>query len=580
MYDLKIVNGDVVDGTGSPRRRVDIAVKDGRIVRVGEGLTGDAVETIDATGTIVTPGFVDCHTHYDGQVTWDEALEPSACHGVTTIVMGNCGVGFAPVVPGREDWLIQLMEGVEDIPGTALSEGMTWGWESFPEYLDALAERRFGIDVATQIAHGPLRAYVMGDAGANNKPASATDIGAMARLVREALEAGAVGFSTSRTTGHRAMSGEPVPGTFAAEAELFGIAREMAKVGRAVFELAPAGIAGEDLLAPGREIDWMRRLSIDTGLPVSFGMLQFDQAPTMWRELLAESLRARDEGAELYPQVAGRAFGMMVGWQTRHAFSGRASYKQLEASTESFASLVAALRDPANRARILADVDPPTRAVPFDGTRRLVQTSLHKLFPVEGSVDYEPTSDRSVLARATALGLDPLAHLYDLMCADDGHALFLLPLFGYADGNLDSVREMLTHPTSVSGLGDGGAHCRLICDASIPTFMLTHWARDRTRGEQLPLEWVVRKQTRDPAELFGLSDRGVIAPGKRADLNVIDHRNLRLHAPRMAHDLPAGGGRLLQDASGYVATIVDGVIVRRDDAPTGARPGRLVRAAR
>jgi N-acyl-D-aspartate/D-glutamate deacylase len=376
------------------------------------------------------------------------------------------------------------------------------------------------------------------------------------------------------------MSGEPVSGTFAAEAELFGIAREMAKVGRALFELAPAGIAGEDLLAPGREIDWMRRLSIDTGLPVSFGMLQFDQAPTMWRELLAESLRARDQGAELYPQVAGRAFGMMVGWQTRHAFSGRASYKELEAQADSFESLMDALRDPANRARILADADAPLRAVPFDGTRWLVQASLHKLFPVERTVDYEPTADRSVLAAANALGVDPLAHLYDLLCADDGHALLLLPLFGYAEGNLDAVREMLTHPTSVSGLGDGGAHCRLICDASIPTFMLTHWTRDRTRGEQLPLEWVVRKQTRDPAELFGLTDRGTIEPGKRADLNVIDHRNLTLHAPRMAYDLPAGGGRLLQDASGYVATIVNGVIVRRDDAPTGARPGRLVRATR
>jgi N-acyl-D-amino-acid deacylase len=580
MYDLKIVNGDLVDGTGAPRRRADIAVKDGRIVRVGEGIEGDAVETIDATGKIVTPGFVDCHTHYDGQATWDETLEPSACHGVTTIVMGNCGVGFAPVAPGREDWLIQLMEGVEDIPGTALSEGMTWGWESFPEYLDTLAGRRFGMDVATQIAHGPLRAYVMGDAGANNEPASPADIDVMARLVREALEAGAVGFSTSRTTGHRAMSGEPVPGTFAAEAELFGIARAMAKAGRAVFELAPAGIAGEDLLAPGREIDWMRRLSIDTGLPVSFGMLQFDQAPTMWRELLAESLRARDDGAALYPQVAGRAFGMMVGFRTRHAFSARASFRELEARADSFESLIDALRDPVNRARILADTDPAPRPVPFDGTSRLVRTSLHKLFPVHDTVDYEPTADRSVLAVATALGVDPLTYLYDLMCAGDGNALFLLPLFGYAEGNLDAVREMLTHPTSVSGLGDGGAHCRLICDASIPTFMITHWTRDRTRGERLPLEWVVRKQTHDPAELFGLSDRGTIAAGKRADLNVIDHANLRLHAPRTAGDLPAGGRRLLQDASGYAATIVNGVIVRRDDAPTGARPGRLVRAGR
>lgn len=579
MLDLRIINGEIVDGTGTPRFRGDVAVKDGRIVQIADRIDADAAETIDATDRIVTPGFVDCHTHYDGQVTWDSALEPSAAHGVTTVVMGNCGVGFAPVQPGREDWLIELMEGVEDIPGAALSAGLTWGWESFPDYLDVLDRRRFTVDVATQIAHGPLRAYVMGDAGARNEIASPDDIAVMARLVREAIEAGAVGFSTSRTLGHRAMNGEPVPGTFAAEAELFGIARAMAGVRRSVFQLAPAGIAGEDLLAPGREIDWMVRLSSETGLPVSFGLLQFDHAPTLWREMMAASLRALDTGAVLRPQVAGRAFGMMVGLQTRHAFSNRSAYKAIEASTGSLDERVAMLRRPEVRRAILADHDPEPRPVPFDGLSRLVQNSLHKLFPLASVPDYEPVAEQSVRATASARGLDPLEHLYDLLCEDDGRALLVLPVFNYSEGNLDSVREMLTHPAGVSGLGDGGAHCGLICDASIPTFMLTHWARDRTRGEGLPLEWVVRKQTADPAELFGLDDRGTITVGRRADLNVIDHAGLTLHAPRVAYDLPAGGRRLLQDATGYVATIVNGVVVRRDDQPTDARPGRLVRAS-
>jgi N-acyl-D-amino-acid deacylase len=580
VYDLKITGGTVVDGTGNDRFAADVAVKDGVIVAIGAHLDGDAAETIDANGAIVTPGFVDVHTHYDGQVTWDELLEPSTGHGVTTIVTGNCGVGFAPVRPGTEQWLIQLMEGVEDIPGTALTEGMAWNWETFPDYLDALDERKLSIDVGTQIAHGAVRAYVMGERGAKNEPATSDDIAAMASIVREAIEAGALGFSTSRTLGHRAMDGEPVPGTFAAEDELFGIGRAMAKAGRSVFELAPMGASGEDLVAPHKEVDWMRRLSAEIGLPVSYALLQVDPAPTLWRELMDESLRAFDDGAQIYPQVAGRPFGMLIGFQGHHAFSKRPTFRALAAQSTSLDELAAKLREPAMRAQILAEDDLPAEPVLFDGLNKLVQGAASRLYVLGNPPDYEPGPERTVAALAAQRGVDPLGLMYDLFCEDGGRALLMLPLLNYSDGNLDAVHDMLTHPAGVMGLSDGGAHCGMICDASIPTFMLTHWARDRARGPRLPLEWVVKKQTHDTAQLFGLGDRGTVEAGKKADLNVIDHRNLSLEPARMERDLPAGGRRLLQGARGYKATIVSGTVTRRDGADTGARPGHLLRGAR
>jgi N-acyl-D-amino-acid deacylase len=579
MYDLKIIGGTVVDGTGSDRFVGDVAVKDGKIVAVAAHLDGEATESIDAAGLLVTPGFVDCHTHYDGQVTWDEVLDPSTGHGVTTIVTGNCGVGFAPVRPGSQEWLIQLMEGVEDIPGTALTEGMTWNWESFPEYLDALDDRKLSIDVGTQIAHGAVRAYVMGERGARNEPATSDDIAAMARIVREAIEAGALGFSTSRTLGHRAMDGEPVPGTFAAEDELFGIGRAMAQGGRSVFELAPMGAGGEDIVAPHKEVDWMRRLSAEIGMPVSYALLQVDAAPTLWRELMDESLRAFDDGAQIYPQVAGRPFGMLIGFQTHHAFSKRPTFKALAAESSSLADLVAKLRAPATRAQILGEDDLPPEPVLFDGLNKLLQVATNRLYVLGNPPDYEPGTERTVAAIAGERG-DPLGLLYDLFCEEDGRALLMLPMLNYSDGNLDAVHDMLTHPAGVMGLSDGGAHCGMICDASIPTFMLTHWARDRVRGPKLPLEWVIKKQTADTASLFGLGDRGTLQVGMKADLNVIDHRNLALMQARMAYDLPAGGRRLLQEARGYKATIVSGAVTRRDGVDTGARPGRLLRGAR
>jgi N-acyl-D-amino-acid deacylase len=472
------------------------------------------------------------------------------------------------------------MEGVEDIPGTALTEGMQWDWESFPQYLDALDRRRHSIDIGTQIAHGAVRAFVMGERGARNQPASSDDIAAMGRIVQEAIEAGALGFSTSRTLGHRAIDGEPVPGTFAAEEELFGIGRAMARGGRSVFELAPMGAGGEDLIAPHKEVEWMCRLAGEIGMPVSFALLQIDAAPTLWRELMDASLGATERGAPVYPQVAGRPFGMLTGFQTLHAFRKRPTYLRLAQSLP-FDELARQLREPQVRTAILDETDTADdRSILFDRMTGAIQASLHKIYVLGSPPDYEPTRDNTVLALAKAKGVDPLTLLYDLYCEQDGRSLLMMPIFNYFDANLDAVREMFTHPAGVAGLGDGGAHCGMICDASIPTFLLTHWVRDRVRGPKLGLEWVVKKQCADTARLYGLNDRGTLTAGMKADINVIDLAALTLHAPRLAHDLPAGGRRLLQDASGYVATIVSGEAIRRNGADTGARPGKVLRGAR
>jgi len=586
MYDMKIVGGTVVDGTGADRYRADIGIKDGKIVEVrrrtngDDQLGGEAAETIDATDLIVAPGFVDIHTHYDGQATWDNLLEPSSGHGVTTIVAGNCGVGFAPVRPGSEEWLIKLMEGVEDIPGTALTEGMTWGWESYPEYLDVVGKHQFAIHVGSQVAHGAVRAYAMGERGARNEPATPEDIAAMSRLVREAIEAGALGFSTSRTIAHQAMDGEPVPGTFAAEDEVFGLGRAMAAGGQAVFELAPQGAAGEDIVAPKKELEWMRRLGAEIERPLSFALIQVDADPNLWREQLDISAAAHAAGSQLYPQIAARPFGMLLGFPGHHGFTHRPTYRKLKAEC-SHEELAHRLAEPAVRAAILSEDDLPIDpSLLFDGMFMLVKHSLDRIYHLGDPPDYEPTPDCTVAAIARDRGEDPMHTLYDLMLEADAGSMLMLPFFNYADGNHDAIREMLLHPAGVLGLSDGGAHCNLICDASFPTFLLTHWARDRHRGEKLPLEYLVRKQSRDTAHLFGLTDRGTIELGKKADINVIDMNALRLLPARMAYDLPAGGQRLVQGASGYAATIVSGAVTRRNGVDTGARPGRLVRGVR
>jgi N-acyl-D-amino-acid deacylase len=579
MYDLIIRGGKIVDGTGREPYLGDVAVSNGLIAAVGEVVEGEATQVIDATDRLVTPGFVDIHTHYDGQVTWDDQMSPSSGHGVTTLVMGNCGVGFAPVRPGQEDWLIQLMEGVEDIPGTALVEGMSWGWETFPEYLDVLEQRRLSVDVGTQVAHGAVRGYVMGERGARNEPATPEDIAQMRAIVREAIEAGALGVTTSRVLGHRAMDGEPVPGTFAAHDELFALGYALRDAGTGVFELAPAGADGQDVIKAPVEMAWMRKLSAEIGRPVTFAMNQVSDDPEQWRMLLNESLEACGDGSQCYPQVAARPFGMLLGLQTHQAFAKRPTFVAL--AHLPLPELVARLREPEVRAAILAEENLPTDySLMWDGMAAAIEGFLSRVYPLGTIPDYEPRPEHSVIKLAKAKGVTPLELFYDLMLEDEGRAMMILPMYNYAWESHDVIREMLLHPQSVSGLSDGGAHCGMICDASIPTYMLTHWARDRSRGERLPLEFVVKKQTKDTATLYGLGDRGSLEVGLRADLNVIDFDNLRLNAPWMAHDLPAGGRRLLQDADGYDYTIVAGEVTRDHGKDTGARPGRLLRGAR
>ena len=570
MHDLVIRGGTIVDGTGAAPRTGDVAIDDGRVTEVG-GKAGAAEREIDADGQIVTPGFVDIHTHYDGQVTWDPYLTPSSWHGVTTVVMGNCGVGFAPVKPDKHDWLIGLMEGVEDIPGTALSEGITWEWETFPEYLDALERKSHALDFCTQIAHGAVRAYVMGDRGAKNEPATPDDIAQMATIVKEAIRAGALGFSTSRTIVHRAIDGEPVPGTFAAEDELFGIGRALGELGQGVFELAPAGAAGEDLAGPEREMAWMRRLGKEIRRPLSFALIQHDQDPKHYAKMLELCSEARKEGSIVVPQVAGRPTSMLMGWQaTVHPFLENPTFKALDGLP--WEQKLARLRDPAVRQKMLTeDVEFSEPIVAF------ILSSFHKLFPLGDPPDYEPTADMSLQAVASREGKDPKEVAYDMLMQRDGQELLYFPIFNYSDGNMDSTLEMLRHPVAAIGLSDGGAHCGVICDASTPTYMLTHWVRDRERGERIPLEWAVMKQTRDTAALYGLNDRGTLEPGKKADVNVIDFDNLALRAPAMAFDLPGDARRLIQRADGYSATIVTGEVAFENGEPTSNLPGKLVR---
>ena len=574
MFDLLITGGTVVDGTGAPARVADVGITDGLITAVGDLTGSSARKIIDATGLLVTPGWVDIHTHYDGQVTWDSELAPTSWHGVTTIVAGNCGVGFAPAHPDKHDWLIGLMEGVEDIPGTALAEGISWEWETFPEYLDALDRRRWTMDVGTQISHGAVRAYVMGDAGARNEPADADQIRAMAAIVKEAIAAGALGFSTSRTIAHRAIDGEPVPGTYAAEDELFGIGQALGDLGSGVFELAPMGVAGEDVTDAPTEMAWMRRLSAAIRRPVSFALLQVDPAPGLWKDMMDASLDAVAEGADLWPQVAGRPTGILTGHHTTFClFDQIPAYAVLKEQALSPAALFEALSDPATREEIVSySPDDPEVAAAFAG-------AFDKTFVLGDPPDYEPGPERSLSGLARASGTRPLDVAYDAMMQDGGWGLLYLPILNYSDGDLEPTLAMLQHPRAALGLADGGAHVGTICDASMPTFMLTHWVRDRTRGDRLPLEWIVKKQTQDTARLYGLNDRGTLEPGMLADVNVIDFDHLALEPPKVANDLPAGGRRLVQRARGYVATIKRGAVTFSGGEATGELPGQLIRGA-
>lgn len=565
-HDLVIRGGFVVDGAGKPGRDADIAVDNGRIVQVGE-VSGTGTEEVDARGKLVAPGFVDIHTHYDGQVTWGDALSPSSNHGVTTAIMGNCGVGFAPVRDADHDRLIRLMEGVEDIPFPVLAEGLPWNWESFPDYLDSLEDRVFDIDFGAQLPHAALRVYVMGDRGANREEASDDDIAAMAALAKSAVEAGALGFSTSRTLNHRTSDGQPTPTLTASEQELTGIAMALGEAGKGVLQFV------SDFNDPQKEAAMLRRIVERSGRPLSVSLAQADVSPDGWRLLLGEIESAAAAGLDMRAQVGPRPVGLLLGLElTLNPFSGHPIYQSI--AQQSFEARLAALRDPAFRERLLNDQ--PDAENPFV---KSILRSFGKMFVLGDPPDYEPTADKTVAAIAETRGTTPEAVALDLMLADDGRGMLYLPFLNYAEGNLDPVRTMLESPASLPGLSDGGAHVGMICDGSFPTTLLTHWARDRSRGDTLPLEFLIKRQCHDTAAWVGLKDRGLLQPGYRADLNVIDYDGLTLHTPHIVHDLPAGGRRLMQTATGYEATIVAGQVIQRAGVSTGAKPGRLVRGA-
>jgi N-acyl-D-aspartate/D-glutamate deacylase len=564
-FDLVVRGGTVVDGTGVEPRTADVAVRDGRIVAVGS-VSGRGWREIDAAGLLVTPGFVDIHTHYDGQATWDDRLSPSCFHGVTTAVMGNCGVGFAPCRPEHRELLIRLMEGVEDIPGAVLTEGLDWRWQSFPEFLAALESRPHDIDFATQVPHAALRVFAMGERGANREPANADDIAVMARLAHEGVRAGALGFSTSRTLNHRTSDGQPTPTLTADEDELTGIAMALAEAGAGVLQVV------SDFKDLGAEWGMLRRIVERSRRPLSVSLVQNDRRPAAYRAILAAIDEAANDGLAVKAQVCGRAVGIVLGLEcSLNPFAGNPVYRDI--ARLPLNERCARLRDPELRAKLLA----ANRDV--GGMAGALMQQWGKMFALAQTPDYEPTAEQSIAARAAARGVTPAEAALDVMLERGGKGLLYVPFLNYAEGSLDPALEMMKHAHTVLGLGDGGAHVGMICDGSLPTFMLTHWARDRTRGERLALPWVIKAQTADTARAVGLCDRGVLAPGYRADLNVIDYERLTLPAPEVVADLPAGGRRLLQRAGGYVATVVRGEVVYERGEPTGALPGRLVRGA-
>jgi len=581
MLDTKIQGAKIVDGTGAPAESGDIGIRDGRIVARGK-ISEDAHEVIDADGALATPGWVDVHTHYDGQVTWDDQIDPSASHGVTTVVMGNCGVGFAPVHRGQEAELIELMEGVEDIPGTALYEGMPWGeWESFPEYLDFLASREYALDVGAQLAHGALRNYVMGQRGRDNEDPTAEDLTRMCALVEEAMRAGAVGFSTSRTIGHRSIGGDPVPGTFAEADELLALAEAMQRAGSGVFELIPASTVGKLESLGGEKFSLLEEFELikqigRVGRPVTFTTVQIPDFPDTWQDYLRGAAEENAKGSNLRPQVASRPIGFVTSLQTYHMFQRRETY--LKIADLPLEQRVKEMQKPEVRAAILSDADVPVNQPgAMANIHGLLSQVAPILFPITMPIDYEPDPSQMLGTRATAEGRPIHEVVYDFLLENGGDSFAILLGSNYMAFNHDVIHTMLSDPNTVTGLSDAGAHVNLIFDAVAPTYQLVHWVRDRTRGERLPIELIVQKQSQTNAELYGLLDRGSLEVGKRADLNLIDFDRLSLGALEVHRDLPAGGSRILQGATGYLATYVNGVRTRENDRDTGARPGRLAR---
>ena len=566
-FDIVIRGGSIADGEGGALFTADVAIKGGVIAEIGT-VAGKGAEEIDARGKLVTPGFVDIHTHYDGQVTWDNHLSPSSGHGVTSLLMGNCGVGFAPCRPDQRETMIDVMEGVEDIPGIVMAEGLPWSWETFPEYMDTLETRRMDVDFGAQVPHIPIRVYVMGKRGVAREPAKPADIARMAELVKEGIEVGALGFTTSRSVGHRTASGDVVPSTTAAEDELLGIGLALKELGRGLIHAATDfdtsnGLSSEFML--------LKRVAAATGRPFFFPLLEYPDAPDRWRWLLQETQKANAEGISMYGQVVGRPVGVLYGLElSSNPFSGCPSYKAI--AHLPLAERVAEMRKPEVRARILSEE-------PYLEDERVLNMSrsITEMYPMGNPPNYSPDEKDRFDNKAKTLGLDdPFEVAYDALLEDDGHAIIYQPARNFTYYNLDVVREMLTSEGTVLGLGDGGAHLGRICDGSMQTFMLAYWTRDR-KGEKLDLSWTIKKMTSEPADLIGWRDRGRIRRGYKADINVIDYDKLTLHPPHAVYDLPAGGCRLQQKADGYVATILSGVVTFRDGVPTGELPGRLVR---
>lgn len=563
MYDLVIRGGTIIDGTGNDRFEADVGVKDGKVAAIGQ-ITEKGVEEIDATGKLVTPGWVDIHTHYDGQATWDPLLAPSSWHGVTTVVMGNCGVGFAPVKPQDRDFLIELMEGVEDIPGAALSEGIDWTWETFPEYLDALEAMPRAIDVATQVPHGAIRAYVMGERCSDDYAPSKDEVDEMAALVREGVEAGALGFSASKTLLHKDIHGKYSPGTFSGNEEMLALGLGMKDLNNAVFELV------SDHLGDDKEWEWVTDFQKQTGLTVT---LIATTAPAYENnKMYGLAEQARKEGREIRPQAAGRPTGVLHGLQSSfHAFVGHPTWRS-ELADLDHEALVERMQDPKIKALILSE-ESVIKSGPMQDLARL----MGQVFPLGENPNYEPDAEDSVAGIAEARGMDPMEVMYDLLVAGGGKELFYQPLGGYQNYSLNGQKKLLEHPNVLFGLSDGGAHCGVIADAGMPTFIMTHWGRDRTKGDKMELEFIVNALTAKTAEVYGMFDRGLIKEGMIADFNVIDFEALRLFRPEAVFDLPTGGRRLVQRAEGYEATIKAGEVIFRNGEHTGALPGKLVR---
>ena len=559
---LVIRNGTIVDGAGGEPYGADILLRDGVIAEIGHIATkGD--REIDAAGKLVTPGFVDIHTHYDGQAIWSNRFDPSSCNGVTTVMIGNCGVGFAPCRPEQRDIMVALMEGVEDIPEVVLTEGLPWNWETFPDFMDRMAERQYDMDVVAQVPHAAVRVYVMGDRGANLEPATPEDRAEMARLTVEGIKAGALGFSTSLAIFHQTLDGRHTPTYGVAEEELGAVAEAMGKLGVGWFQLI------SDFDDPVGEFNMLRRVAERGMRPMSLTLAQREGKTGHWKLILDLIAQANADGVPMMAQIMGRPIGLNLGFEiSQNPFLGRPSYKEI--ARLPFAERIKELQKPERRAAILAETtDNPVMK------KRLEK--FDRLFILADPPDYEPLLNDSIAAKAERMGLDPAALAYDTLLQNDGKTLLYRPITNYVDGNLNACAEMMQHPNTVMGLGDGGAHISIICDSATTTHTIVHWTRDRARGPRMSLPWIIQRLTRDPARAIGLNDRGLIAPGYKADLNIIDYDRLKILPLQVQYDLPAGGRRLMQRAEGYVATIVSGVVVSENGIPTKALPGRLVR---